>query len=384
MTTSIPFAEIRSWIFESALPLWMKIGIDERSGHFVEKTDFDGKPMLDGARRMRVAGRQTYVFSHALTLGYGAAADASLFGANALDRLYLGPERGWPRTYDATGAPLDCTPDLYDLAFVLFGYAWRHRATGDAASQLGAHRALDFIDARLRAPVGYWHASPVVGSRLQNPHMHLLEACLAAHEATGAPRFVNTARDIVALFRSAFFDGQTLAEYFDSDWKREPGERGRCIEPGHHYEWTWILTQYARATGEDTLREATLLTDFAERHGFNAVSGRVSMSVRDDGEAIDASSRTWPNTERIKAHLALFEAGGADPREPVAHSTRVLLDQYLATDRRGLWVDHFDANGRAIADSVPASTLYHIFLAFAEVLRLEPKLGGLGSTPAAR
>ena len=99
-------------------------------------------------------------------------------------------------------------------------------------------------------------------------------------------------------------------------------------------------------------------------------------AVQDDGTAIDRGSRTWPNTERIKGHLALFELDGRPPHGPVAGSARLLLDRYLNVEPRGGWIDHFDPGGRQIATAVPTSTLYHVFLAFAEVLRLESRLSG--------
>lgn len=377
MSHKIPFDEIRRWMFDAALPLWSKAGVDRVSGGFVEKLDYQARPLSPGFRRTRVAGRQTYVFSHAAVLGWAPGLELSAYGANLLDRLYRGPDDGWPRTVDESNAVRDGTPDMYDLAFVLFAYAWRHRAANDPASLAGCHRVLDFIERRLRAPRGYWHEWPATGPRLQNPHMHLLEASLVAFEATRDQRFLDTARGIVDLFRRSLFDGRTLAEYFDADWNRSKGEHGRLVEPGHQLEWAWILVQYGRLAGEDTTREAESLVAFAEQYGLDPTSGRVAQVVRDDGAPIDPASRTWPNTERIKGLLALFEATGRDTREGVALSCRVLLDQYLATEVNGLWIDVFDTSGQPKAPDVPASTLYHVFLAFAEVLRLEPGLSAL-------
>ncbi len=377
MTPVIPFEEIRRWTFDAALPIWRDAGFDMQSGRFVEKLDYSGKSIDTGFHRMRVIGRQTYVFSHAAVLGWEQGLALSAEGARQLDEAYLGPDKGWPRTIDREGAVRDGTVDLYDLAFVLFGYAWRHKAAADADSRAGMHCAMDFIDSHLRTEQGFWHELPPQGWRLQNPHMHLLEASIAACEASGEARFLATAREIVALFRNKLFDGQTLAEYFDADWNRAPGQEGRLVEPGHQLEWAWILVRYGKLTGEDTTALAEGLVNFAEAYGVDPVTSRTMQVVLDDGTPVDAGARTWPNTERIKAHLALFEATGKDPRAAVAASARLLLDEYFSTAIPGLWLERFTADGKPDANDVPASTLYHVFLAFTEVLRLQDRIEAL-------
>jgi N-acylglucosamine 2-epimerase/mannose-6-phosphate isomerase len=373
----IPFDEIRSWTFDKALPLWAEAGVDPRGG-FHEVLDFQGRPAPSDFKRTRVACRQTYVFSHAAELGWAPGLDLSRRGAEFLTQIYQGPDEGWPRKLTPDHKPLDKTPDLYDLAFVLFAFAWRFRVSRDPDSIAGAHRVLDFIEKHMRAPHGgFWHEIPPQGWRLQNPHMHLLEANIAAFEASGESRFLELARALVRLFSNRFFDGRTLAEYFTEDLSRAPADRGREVEPGHQLEWAWILVQFERLTGEKLTAHAAALVDFAERFGVDPRTHVAFQVVRDDGLPIDKGSRTWPNTERIKGHLALFEALGRDPRAPVAGSARLLLGRYLKTETPGLWMDHFDTDGRPVAKNVPASTLYHVFLAFAETLRLEAKLNAL-------
>lgn len=378
MAPAIPFDEIRRWMFDLALPLWAGAGYDRETGQFAEILDGSGMPVDTGSHRTRVIGRQTYVFSHAAILGWTSGLDLSAEGARLLDGLYQGPDKGWPRTSDKAGKVVDPAPDLYDLAFVLFGYAWRHKAAGDAASLAGAHRAMDFIDAHMRSDEGFWHELPPAGWRLQNPHMHLLEASIAAYEASGEERFLSTAREIAALFRSKLFDGHTLAEYFDATWNRADGEDGHLVEPGHQLEWAWILVQYGRLTGENTTSLAEALVNFSEAHGVDRATGRTLQVVRDDGSPVDAGARVWPNTERIKAHLALFEATGRDPRPAVAQSARLLLDTYLNTELPGLWTERFTAGGQPDSVNSPASSLYHLFLAFTEVLRLQEAIEAMG------
>jgi N-acylglucosamine 2-epimerase/mannose-6-phosphate isomerase len=268
----------------------------------------------------------------------------------------------------------DATPDLYDLAFVLFALGWYFRLTGDREAKAWAMRTLDFIETHMRHPGqrGYLTALPASGHRKQNPHMHLLEAALANLEAGGDERFLALADEMVGLFCDHFYDGVsgTLAEYFDESWRRAPGEAGRAVEPGHHFEWAWLLAAYQRISGRDMREYARRLVAFAEAHGVDPHSGATFDVIRDDGLVLDGRSRTWPNAERIQAGAALFELEDRDPRPVFEQSGRLLLERYLAHEPRGTWIDQFSADGTPLSATIPASTLYHVFLAFSEMLRV--------------
>lgn len=373
-----PFAEVRSWMFDAALPFWGSAGVDHARGGFFEELDLAGRPTDALFKRTRVVCRQIYSFSHGALLGWQDGLDLSRYGYDYLiDKAWLGPDEGWAKRLSPEGRVIDDTQDLYDLAFVLFALAWRYRASGDREALVYAHKTLDFIDKHMRPDdgEGFMHVRPMKGARDQNPHMHLTEACLAAFEASGDARFLDTAREVVSLFRRHFFNGKTLAELFTSDLKRAPYANEK-IEPGHQFEWSWILAQYQKLARDDMHAEVRTLVEFAEHNGVDPVTQLTYMQVSEAGEVTDGSSRTWPNCERIKGHLALFELGGHDPVPAVTSACRVLLDRYLGVEPRGAWIDVFDREGRPMTQVVPASTLYHVFLAFAELLRMEPKLSG--------
>ncbi len=372
--TQIPFARVRTWMFEDALPFWAEHGIDRECGGFLEELTFDGKPTAIDFKRVRVICRQLYAFSHAALLGWD---EGRAFSDRAYDYLIARArtrDGGWARLLTRQGEIKDSTPDLYDIAFALFGLAWRYRLTKDSAVLQVAHETLDFVQQKMRGPnCGFWQWLPPTGPRLQNPHMHLIEASLALFDATGEQRFLDQAKEIAALFKASLFDGRTLGERFTEHWQRIGGDEGRVLEPGHHFEWAWILAQYQRVTGEDMVAQARALTAFGEK-GVGPKTRMTIDAIRDDGAPLLRTSRSWPNTERIKAHLALFELTGADPSRPVNETLDLLFSKYLAVEPRGSWMDQFDGEGRPIAKAVPASILYHFFLCFSEVLRLEPKL----------
>jgi len=362
-------------MFRAALPWWAANGLDLTNGGYVEQMTMDGRDAAVPFKRTRVTARQIYVFSHAHILGFKKGLDLAKHGVEFLvSKTWLGPDKGFARRLTREGAVLDPTPDLYDLAFVLFAFSWFYRASKDKAARDWMHRTTDFIETHLRRPEGegFNHQLPPAGWRQQNPHMHLTEACLAAYEATGEERFAGLVRELADLFETRFFDARTgtLAEYFTDTLKRAPGEEGRITEPGHQFEWAWILNscrKLLRLDLGDTIRASAA---FAEKHGIDQESCATFNQVRDDGTPIDKGSRTWPNTERIKAALALYELDGTDPSPVVRTSGSLLLERYLANTPHGTWVDAFDASGKPVVDTIPASTLYHVFLAFAEVLRV--------------
>jgi N-acylglucosamine 2-epimerase/mannose-6-phosphate isomerase len=364
---------IHRWMFQSALPWWAAHGLDRVHGGFVEQMTMDGHDAAVGFKRTRVTARQIYVFSHGYMLGFEPGAELARQGIDFLvSKTWNGPDKGFARTLTREGAPLDPTPDLYDIAFVLFAFSWFHRATGDKSARDWMHRTLDFAETHMRAKEGFLHELPAKGWRQQNPHMHLTEACLAAFEATSEARFSNLAKELIGLFQTRFFDlkSQTLAEYFTDDLKRAPGDEGRLVEPGHQFEWSWILNQGRKLLGLEVADEIRAAAIFAERRGVDEKSCATFNQIRDDGSPIDKGSRTWPNTERIKSAIALYELDGIDPANVVRSSSEVLLDRYLAHSPRGTWIDAFDGDGKPVVTTIPASTLYHVFLAFAEVLRV--------------
>jgi mannose/cellobiose epimerase-like protein (N-acyl-D-glucosamine 2-epimerase family) len=369
------FTGLRNWIFEEALPFWSTEGIDRANGGYVEHFSLDGTPYIE-TKRVFVVCRQIYVFAHASTLGFAEGAALAAHGYPFLEKAWLPDTGGWARRLDARGRPVDETPDLYVLSFALFALAWIYRLTSDPKVLARAHETLDFIERRMGhvSGAGFLHEYPAAGPRQQNPHMHLVEGLLALAEFTREPRFFEASEKIVNLFETRFFNARskTLAEFFAEDFGPLDSPEGRLTEPGHQFEWAWILNNYQRLTGRDARQTIIGLHETAERHGVDARTHATYNVVRDDGTVINAGSRIWPNTERMKAAVALFELTGRSPLADLEQSGRLLLDAYLAPALRGRWFDNLDEHGKPTADKIPASSLYHLFLAFAETLRAEP------------
>ena len=363
----------RAWLGQSALPLWGTAGVDA-SGSFHERLLFDGRPDLASARRMRVQARQLYVFSEAAVRGWwsGAAAVAERgFEALVRDCWRRDGRPGFLHTFAQDKAPLDCKRDTYDHAFGLFALAWYYRLTKAPQARVMALEILDLLDSDLADPAsgGFLESQPPALPRRSDPHMHLLEASLEWFETSGDQRFLDLARRMTALFKARFFDSRTgtLREFFAADLGPADGPAGEVVAPGHHFEWSWLLAWAERLGAGEARAEADTLYAYGLKHGLDARGFAIDECDR-HGRQVRRSRRAWPQTELIKAYLNKAAHGERECAEAAGRLILDFLGSYLATPVPGLWMDQFDAEGRGMTDAAPASTLYHVAVAFRELM----------------
>ena len=223
---------VRHWLFEEALPLWSRAAVDRRHGGFFEAMAFDGLP-VSRPKRMRTMARQIYAFAAAKAHGWAGPADEIIaHGIDFIASKGRTERGGWVRTLQADGTVADATEDAYDHACVLLALAHASMAGNPDAGRQG-RETFDFLDVELedRNMRGFLETAQGEGLRRSNPHMHMLEAFLAWHDATGDRQYLRRAARIIDLFRSHLFDAETwtVGEFFDDDWRRVAGEKG---------EWT--------------------------------------------------------------------------------------------------------------------------------------------------
>lgn len=345
------------WLFEQALPVWLRNGLDRRHGGFHEALEQDGIPSRADFKRLRVAARQVYVFVEGATHGVPGAREAVEHGLDFILSRMRHPLGGFASRCDGGGQVIDATRDLYDLAFVLFAFAHGFRLTGNEVLRREALALLAYIRAQMRHPAGGYHESlPPRLPRRQNPHMHLLEASLACLEYMPGVVFRQMCEELTDLYEEHFLDltTGTLGEYYADDW--QPHSGGPALtEPGHHLEWAWLLTEVERVCGR-RVAGAGVLAGFALRYGLDPSGGFLRGEVFADGTIASSSVRIWAHCEWLKAALVLErdspEAGDSET------AWRALV-RFFDGRRPGLWSERWDGV-KFISECAPASSLYHI------------------------
>jgi mannose/cellobiose epimerase-like protein (N-acyl-D-glucosamine 2-epimerase family) len=354
-------AKLSGWLANDAYPRWARHGIDAQGG-FLETLGQNGLGLPD-PRRARVHPRQVYAFAQAPVFGWRGDVRGIVRGGIDYFTTYYRRRDGLFRTLaDAGGAPLDERALLYDQAFALLGYAAAAGAL-DARDEFEA-QALELrgtIERRMAAGDGAFYSGlERTDYRESNPHMHLLEACLAWAEIGNDAGWLAWVRSLVELAVSHFIrrDSGALGELYTAAWQPAPGIAGRIIEPGHQFEWAWLLLR-CESLHPSPLRDTALrLLTIGEQYGVHR--GVAVNQLLDDLTVTDADARFWPQTERLKAALLAAGLTGDARYWSMAHAAAQSFLPYLETPVPGLWFDTRRPNGAFIDSPAPASTFYHL------------------------
>jgi len=362
------------WLRDVALPFWSRAGFDAERGAFHEQLDFGGQVMSGKPRRAMVQARQISVFSAAALSGrFTTGAHLAMRAAQNMIERYDGADGkpGWIFALGDDGS-VDSLRDLYAHAFILFGLSWAVRVDPRQSFYDAIERTLGFLDHSLRDHEGggYFDSMPRKDMlRRQNPHMHLFEAFLALYEATGEARFLGTCERLHELLMGHLLapDSGALREYFDDDWRVYPVEGQGRVEPGHLFEWSWLLRQYELLAGTDQSDPIGRMMGMAVRHGFDLARGRIIDEIGEDGRPLATSSRSWPHAEALKALSSIAPSLGGGSIPAMTAILRRITTIYCPAQLEGLWRDQMNADDQATRPDVPASTLYHLYFGITAV-----------------
>ncbi|MFK0298128.1 AGE family epimerase/isomerase [Brevundimonas sp. NPDC090276] len=357
---------LQNWLRRMALPTWATLGQRE-DGAFVEALGLNGR-RLPAPRRARVQARQIFVFAQAGLMGWqGPWVRAVRSGMASLETDFL-REDGLMRTLlDAQDRPLDEAAMVYDQAFYLLALATAAKS-GAIDGQMAAARGVAVRDAlETRAVQNGAFREAGAFPFQSNAHMHLLEAALAWDEVSDDPAWGALADRLAILARTIFIDPTTgrLGELLDGMWRLESGER---IEPGHQFEWAWLLARHARLRGEKAGMDVARRLYVSGRDGVSQRYDVAIDALNGDGSVRISQARLWPQTEWLKASLFMArEAGEADRVAYMGDAAAALraLWMYLTPD--GLWRDKKLQNGSFVEEEAPASSLYHIVSGFVQL-----------------
>lgn len=355
----------------TSLSRWATHGYDYEYGGYFEALDFEGNPLMHLSKRFRIHPRS--IFSHA----YGTIAgyyDGTEIAVRAFDyitnTLYL-DTGGFATLSSREGEILDTRIVTYDHSFVMLGFGWLYKLTSNSEHRSWLYTIWnDVLRGRLlHEDGGFITSIPHDGGpmRVQNPHMHMLEAVLNLLEIFGEDVWRDASQQLYGMLERCFIpEGELkLFEFFNDDWTLD-AVKGQSLDAGHHYEWVWILEKYARLMGQNVPLIAPLYA-FALK-GSND-QGMGYDEVTPEGNPIRNTHRIWIQTEVIKANIAMYRYYKDEKYISRIYTAWEQLFSYYLIEEYGIWYDQLDDTLSNISENAPTSILYHVLIGLDEYIQ---------------
>lgn len=373
----------KNWLSKDVYPLWSAKGIDTSNGGFVESLTFEGQPM-DVPRRAMVQSRQIYSFLTGARLGCVSkdlALSAALAGTRYMIKNFMQPSGAFIYSINPDGTPKGMNPDLYTQAFALFGLAQAYSISPTAEFKEPAKALLKYLYRERKVQAGGFTELDEKGniSYKSNPHMHMFESAVAWMQVDQDQEWKDLGHELVTLALEKFIDPQTevLGEYFDSSWNPKMEDGKFIYEPGHQYEWAWLMFLYQELTGRDLKNVRHKLFQLADKYGTSPTRKVAYDEMWSNFTPKLQSSRFWPQCERIKAAARLGIEAPLEQRVAYAKAADDALEtlfKFFETPMKGLWYDQLSESDTFNSTTAKASSLYHIVNAMEEYVLYRPKL----------
>ncbi|MEP1449004.1 MAG: AGE family epimerase/isomerase [Paraglaciecola sp.] len=374
---TLDIQEYLGWLQNHALPLWTQKGLDHQGAAY-ERLLANGEADLNCDRRVRVQARQMFVFAAAQKNHWINDGILLVAGLDSYVHNYAKTHNSaiFAHILDKDNQVINQSHDLYDVAFFLLAYAWRYHVFNDLKALDYANKLLQQIDTDLKGQAGGWQEGSYSHQyRRQNPHMHLFEAFLTLYSVTKDAKWLAKAGEIFSLFESTFFDNkqQVLLEFFNHDWSYTDDPKGQIIEPGHMFEWVWLLRQYSLLTGTPVDNYCHILYHKGLDYGLDNSCNLIFDQVGLNGTKIRQTKRCWPMTEWLKAALTQATFTKQSDTHQYAKDAQTALSSltrhFLIATPSGSYIDQYGEGNQVISDLAPSSTLYHLTMAGLEAKR---------------
>ena len=360
---------------QKTLLFFLENGWDNQYGGLFEILKSSGESEDIPFRRVMVHARQLFVFSRWAKLtgnnNFILKAD-KIF--EFMTTAFWDPENGgWFSRLNLDGSVQDQTKDLYAHAFVLFGLANYKNSLNRKTVHDWIDKTLTIIERQFSRKDSsfcqdlsgqFIDLSPDI--RSQNPHMHLLEAALYLLENDKQnPRYLTLVNRLLNLFENKILGNgnKIIREYLDQSFKPSL-VNSFIIEPGHHYEWAWLLNwsdKIHKSTKYGTLTKTLFETGW--RLGWDCNNGGVFDEFDcENNQVFRSSKRLWPLLELIKV-LSVLSKNSHD--DDLTSALTIILERYIQTN--GIWIERFDQNWTAIDTAMPTSSIYHMAMTILEL-----------------
>ncbi len=390
--------EIRQELEGNLLPFWRERCLDREAGGFIGEMAHDGAVRAGADKGLVLNARLLWSFS-ALYRALGDERDRVLAerARDYLESRFADRRHGGYRwRVDAAGRPLDDTKKVYGQAFAIYALSELHRATGDRQALAAARRTWELVERHaldprhggyLEALAADWSATveqrlsakDLEAARSMNTHLHLVEAYANLHRAWPDGRLAERLDELLELFDRHILMRDAgrhhLCAFFDRRWR--PLSDGYTY--GHDIEAAWLVSEAARALGDERRRQAadrwarglarSVLAEGVDSEGGLAYQGRA-------GEVTDPDREWWCQAEAVVGFRHAWQLTGDGELARASARVWQFISRRVVDRTNGEWFWRVRADGSVDASEPKVSEWkgpYHDVRMCLEMLR---RLGG--------
>jgi mannose/cellobiose epimerase-like protein (N-acyl-D-glucosamine 2-epimerase family) len=361
------FAALEEHFLRVIVPLWLGPGWNADLALPYEAVDAEHRPLPPQRYRAMACARQLFVFSSLIdhpSVPEAADRAAALF-RSLQSHFHDAENGGWFYSIDPQGAPLDRRKDLYTHAFIIFACAHYWAKVREPLVESVFNAALTVVVERFADGTGLYEAmlgedwTSLSTGPLQNPLMHLAEAFLATLAVREDAATVGALDDLVLGMQERFVDNAHGVML-----EKPLGAVDNWYEPGHQFEWFFLLDSSSRLRGSPLHASLTQAFAHAEAQGVDPQTGAVVAMLEVDGKVRDGTQRIWAQAEYLRA-LALRP----DSEAALGRELRALQTRFLHASG---WNECLDSAGQVSRSDMPSTTPYHLatcYIGLAEYFR---------------
>ena len=294
---------------------------------------------------------------HVMLAGYEATGeraylDAARKGADFLRGHFRDDAcGGWFWAVHHEGTPFDADKHCVGQAAAIVALADLYRVTGDAPSRTAAMETLELVMKRFRDRHGGLVTrtnrdfSLTGGVNGQAPMMHMMEAALALHDATGEPAALDEVRRLAEFVFTRLYDaeGGYVPESYDEHWRPIPAADGGRVDLGCQFQWAYLLSRAVeKGLDRKYLDIGNRLIDFAIRAGYDQDAGGVWSFADYDGQARRHDLKVaWRQCQMCRGLIRYASGQGReDLWAPLERTLGLLRESLWDGEFGGLFAEH--------------------------------------------
>ena len=353
------------------------------NGFFMVSLDRQWRPNGNPNGTLVSQSRQIFVMGAGYEVtGEATYLDAMKKGADFLLECFRDKQKGlFFYSVDPEGKVVDDNKDSYGLAFTIFALSHVARITKDERYARAALETWTEMKEHMREPSGFFRPrmdrnyTKVIGQNSQNPMMHLFEALLALHDATGSQEVLRDAQAHADNILNRLIQDETrLPELYDAEWHAARPEQGGYFELGHQFEWAFLLS-HAVEEGLPAryLGVAERLLNYGMKVAYDQQEGGIFSRGDYEGRAARGPKGWWEQCEFLRALMHWAAVRGRADLWPAFDKSLTFSKKNLIDAEYGGWFSSYDAKQATRRSSSKGNIWqvgYHVCGMYLEALRI--------------